>query len=60
MAVSRQSIVDMFRRIGMNEAASAALRTLPDSVDEKEADRFCKDYGLPSMGSLTDRMGGSP
>jgi hypothetical protein len=60
MAVPRQSIVDMFHRVGMNEAAAAALSTLPDPVDEKEADRFCKEHGLPSMGSLTDRMGGSP
>jgi hypothetical protein len=60
VAVSRQTIVDMLRRAGLEEAATAALNTLPDPVDEQQADRFCKEHGLPSMGSLTDRMGGSP
>ena len=60
MAVSRQLIVDMLRRAGMTEAAAAALDTLPDPVDDTEVDRFCKEHGLPSIGSLTDRMGGSP
>ncbi len=60
MAVSRQTIVDMLRRAGLQEAANLARTTLPDPVDEKDAARFCHDNGLPSMGSLVDRMGGSP
>ena len=60
MAVSRQLIVDMLRRAGLEEAAAAALDTLPDPVDEQEAERFCTEHGLPSMGALIDRMGGSP
>jgi hypothetical protein len=60
MAVSRQFIVDMLRRAGLEEAAAAALDTLPDPVTEEEADRFCAEHGLMSMAALTDRMGGSP
>jgi hypothetical protein len=60
MAVSRQFIVDMLRRAGLEEAAAAARDTLPDPVEEKEAERFCAEHGLPSMTSLIDRMGGSP
>jgi hypothetical protein len=58
--MSRQLIVDMLRRAGLEEAAASALRTLPDPVDQQDVERFCKENGLPSMGSLTDRMGGSP
>jgi hypothetical protein len=59
MAVSRQQIVETLRRVGLN-AAAAALTTLPDPVDDKDAQRFCAENGVLSMGSLTDRMGGSP
>lgn len=59
MAVSRQHIVGMLRRAGLQEAAASALTTLPDPVDERDAERFCRENGL-SMESLTDRMGGSP
>jgi len=60
MAVSRQAIVEVLRRAGLNEAADAAVVTLPDPVDEKDAERFCTEHGLSSMGFLTDIMGGSP
>ena len=50
----------MLRRAGLNEAADAAVVTLPDPVDEKDAERFCTEHGLSSMGFLTDIMGGSP
>jgi hypothetical protein len=60
MAVSRQQIVETLRRVGMNAAAAAALATLPDQIDDKDAQRFRAENGVPSMGSLTDRMGGSP
>lgn len=58
--MSRQLIIDMLRRAGLEDAAASALKTLPDQVDQQDAERFCKENGLPSMGSLTDRMGGSP
>ena len=60
MAVSRQLIVNMLRRTGLEEATASAIATLPDPVDEQDAERFCKENGLLSMGSLVDRMGGSP
>jgi hypothetical protein len=60
MAVSRQQIVEVLRRAGLNDAAAAALATLPDPIEDKDAQRFCAENGLLSMGQLTDRMGGSP
>jgi hypothetical protein len=60
MAVSRQQIVQVLRRVGLNDAAATALATLPDLIDDKEAQRFCTENGVQSMASLTDRMGGSP
>jgi hypothetical protein len=47
-------------RAGLNDAAAAALATLPDRVDDKDARRFCVENGVLSMGSLMDRMSASP
>ena len=60
MAVSRQQIVEVLRRAGLNDAANAALATLPDPIDDKDAQRFCAQNGVLSIRSLTDLMGGSP
>lgn len=60
MAVPRQQIVKMLRRAGLEDAAAAALATLPEVVDDKAAQQFCAEHGLLSTGSLMDRMGGSP
>jgi hypothetical protein len=57
--LSRQEIIQMLRRAGLPDVATAAQKSLPDPVDSKTLDHFCITYGL-SKASLTDRMGGSP
>jgi hypothetical protein len=57
--LSRQQIIQMLRRAGLADVASAAQESLPDPVDAKVLDHFCARYGL-SKQSLIDRMGGSP
>ena len=59
MTVSRREVVKGLRRAGMEDAAAAALATLPEQMDEKTAEKFCAAYGL-TVESLMDRMGGSP
>jgi hypothetical protein len=59
MTFSRQEIVKMLRRAGMEDAAAAALATLPEQMDGKAVEKFCTAYGL-TQESLVDRMGGSP
>lgn len=59
MTVSRQQIVTMLRRAGMEDAAADAIATLPDQVGASEAVEFCTAHGL-SKESLMNRMGGSP
>jgi hypothetical protein len=56
---SRQHVVEVLRRTGLTELAAAALRTLPDPVEQKELDRFARDHGLSAQ-SLMDRLGASP
>jgi hypothetical protein len=55
---SRQKIVDVFRRAGMDDIADAALATLPEQVDYETADKFCAAHNL-TVGFLMDRMGGT-
>jgi hypothetical protein len=57
--LSRQQIVTMLRRAGLNELADTAEATLPDPVDDRVVNEFCTAHGL-TMSALTDRMGGSP
>jgi hypothetical protein len=52
-------MVGMLRRAGLEDAAAAALATLPEVVDDQDAQRFCVEHGI-STGLLVDRMGGSP
>jgi hypothetical protein len=59
MTVSRQQIVTMLRRAGMEDAAADALAALPEQVGDSEAMEFCIAHGL-SKDFLMDRMGGSP
>jgi hypothetical protein len=59
MTFSRQEIVKMLRRAGLEDAAAAALATLPEQMDDKAVERFCAARGLTPE-SLVDRMGGSP
>ena len=46
MTVSRRELVKVLRRAGMEDAAAAALATLPEQMDDKAADKFCTAYGL--------------
>jgi hypothetical protein len=55
---SRQQIVEVFRRTGMDDIADAALATLPEHVDYETADKFCAAHGL-TVGFLMDRLGGT-
>jgi hypothetical protein len=59
MALSRQEIVGLLRRAGLEDAAADALATLPDQPDVKDIEPFCAAHGL-SADFLMDRMGGSP
>ena len=59
MTFSRQEIVRTLRRAGMEDAAAAALTTLPEQMDDRAVEKFCTAYGL-TLESLVDRMGGSP
>jgi hypothetical protein len=59
MDVPRQQIIQMLRRAGLEGAAAAAQKALPDPVDSKALDHFFASYGL-SKQSLAARMGGSP
>jgi hypothetical protein len=59
MTLSRQQFARMLRRAGLDDSAADALATLPDSVHAKDIEQFCAAHGL-SVGSLMDRMGGSP
>ena len=56
MTYSRQHIVEVFRRAGMDDIADAALATLPEQVDYQTADKFCADHHL-TVGFLMDRLG---
>jgi hypothetical protein len=53
---SRQQIVEVFRRAGMDDIADAALATLPEQVDYETADKFCAAHHL-TVGFLMDRLG---
>ena len=59
MALSRQELARTLCRAGLEDAALEALATLLDPVDVKDAEQFCAAHGL-SVGSVVDRMGGSP
>jgi hypothetical protein len=59
MKVSRQSVVDLLRRLGYEQAAENAMRELPDPVDTEEAAKLGERYGI-YRDDLISRMGGSP
>jgi Tfp pilus assembly protein PilN len=56
---SRQEIVKMLRRTGLDEVADTAEATLPDPVDAEILSQFCTAQGV-TLSILTDRMGASP
>ena len=57
--VSRQSVVDRLRRMGLEQAAEAAARELPDPLTYEQAADFGERHGI-FLDDLTDSMGGSP
>ena len=59
MDLSRQQIVTLLRRAGLDELADQAEATLPDPVDSKTMNQFCAERGASSS-ALMDRMGASP
>ena len=60
MAVSRKQIVEVLRRVGLNDTAATALATLPDLIDDKVAQRFCTESGVQSMGVADGPDGRKP
>jgi hypothetical protein len=57
--LTRQHVVDVFRKAGLPEMAEQALRDLPDPVDSEQVAAWAVPYGI-NMGDLMSRMGGSP
>jgi hypothetical protein len=59
MELSRQSVVDMLRRMGYEPAAETAARELPDPVDYEQVAKFGEQHGI-FRDDLISAMGGSP
>jgi hypothetical protein len=57
--VSRQFVVGTLRRMGLEQAAEAAARELPDPVTYEQAARFGERHGI-FLDDLISGMGGSP
>jgi hypothetical protein len=56
---SRQEIVRVLRRAGLEEIASEATASLPDPVSAEEIKKFCDTHRL-SVEWLMNRLGSSP
>jgi hypothetical protein len=59
MAQDRQWVVHMLRRLGYEDEAEAAMKELPDPVDQEQLRQFGDRHGI-SAAELASRMGGSP
>ena len=59
MIRSRQEIVRVLRRAGLEELAFEATASLPDPVSTEEIKEFCDAHRL-SVEWLMNRMGSSP
>ena len=59
MDLSRQQIIKLLRRAGLDEIADQADATLPHPVDATTVNQFCAAHGI-STSVLMDRMGASP
>jgi hypothetical protein len=57
--VSRQWLVATLRRVGMESAAEAAARELPNLMPYDQAAKFCEQHGI-SLDDMISDMGGSP
>jgi hypothetical protein len=59
MALSRQQVVDLLRRMGYPQQADIAARELPDPVEMDQLVEFADRHGI-TRDELESRMGGSP
>ena len=57
--VSKQHVVDVLRRAGMEREADEADRSLPDTLDLEDAVQILQRQGI-TKDMLISRMGGSP
>ena len=56
--LTRQQVVDVFRKAGLPEMADKALHDLPDPVDSEKVAAWAVPYGI-NMDELRNLMGGS-
>jgi len=59
MAIERQQVVGLLRRLGYHEAADEAARALPESVSMEQVREFAERHNI-THDELISRMGGSP
>ena len=59
MALDRQHVINLLRRLGYEQAADNAERTLPDPVPLDQFQEFTDRHNI-SRDELTSQMGGSP
>jgi hypothetical protein len=59
MALDRQGMIDLLRRLGYTQAADEAARTLPDPVSLDELRQLADRFHI-SHDELISQMGGSP
>jgi hypothetical protein len=59
MQWSRQGVVNVLRRAGMDDAAADALQALPDPVDSADIVPFCERHDM-SKEEMMELMGSSP
>ena len=59
MALDRQEMVNLLRRLGYAQAADDAARTLPDLVSADQVQEFADRHSI-TRDELISQMGGSP
>ena len=59
MALDRQEMVKLLRRLGYAQAADEAERTLPDPLPADQAREFADRYNI-TLDEVISQMGGSP
>jgi hypothetical protein len=60
MQVTKQSVIEILRRAGLQDAAEEAERSLPNPVELEDAQEFgFERFGI-TRDELISRMGGSP
>jgi hypothetical protein len=56
---TRQLVTDLLRRMGLSDAAEAAMRELPEEFDVRELQAWSERHGI-TRDDLISAMGGSP